>query len=426
MPYSSTAELPSNTNNLPIAAKEVYMTAFNASMKDGKSEEECAKIAWSAVGNAGFKKVNDKWVKLEETASTYFYTVKLGETNELEIMRVGSWKHPLYGDLVITNTTLDEIIKHFEDNVRGIDVAIDLEHRGTAYKGAAVGWIKKLKKMGTKLLATVDWTQLGKEKIASGEYKYFSPEYQEKYVDNETGKVYNNVLLGGGLTNKPFIKKMAPVLLSEEVSNEFSKPATLNNEEEVSQMDKKLLDVLKLSENATQEEIAIAVQKLVDDTVKLSEQVTTLTSDKTALETKITDLTKDVETKKSENISLAERVVSIETKLRDAEWDKIVSTKLSEGKLTPAMAEKFKVAYLRDAAGTIALMECLPVIVKLGEQGTSQGTAELEKGQSIKLFEAEVEKTMNEQKMEYVDAMCYVEKTQPALTAAAYAERRGV
>lgn len=65
MPYGSINELPSSIKDtLPTHAQQIYVAAFNASIKEGKSETVAFKIAWSAVKNK-YRKVGDKWVKKE-------------------------------------------------------------------------------------------------------------------------------------------------------------------------------------------------------------------------------------------------------------------------------------------------------------------------------------------------------------------------
>jgi hypothetical protein len=46
-------------------------------------------------------------------------------------------------------------------------------------------------------------------------YRYVSAEFSPKYEDPETGQSTPNVLVAVTLTNRPFIKRMAPILLAE-------------------------------------------------------------------------------------------------------------------------------------------------------------------------------------------------------------------
>jgi cation transport regulator ChaB/phage I-like protein len=445
MPYNSIKDLPENTKNLPLKAKQIFMAAFNQAMKDSKSDEEASKIAWSAVGNAGFKKKDGQWIKAAEKYKSIHYVTKLseiklsGNTSKIEIMRVGSWNHKMYGPFSITEENLEGFVKTFNDKVRGIDIAFDLEHGETVHAGAAVGWVKSLEKKDGSLLAEVAWTELGLKQIKAGTYKYFSPEFMFDYTDDETGKTFQDVLLGGSLTNRPFIKNMDPVLLSEEVYKETLSnmgtyiddlPTGGNNKEEDLKMkfSEKIMKALKLSENATEEQIAKAVndyitnnlklaedkENLTKENKKLAEEKATLKTEKEALDKQIkalADTKTDVEKK---NIALAERVVAIEGKMLEAEYKVLSDNYIKEGKMTPAMAEKFKEAYMKDKDATVALMETLQPVVKLGENGSSQGTSEYVKTGS-KRFLAEVRKIAAERKVTYREALSLAESEKPEL-----------
>ena len=94
--------------------------------------------------------------------------------------------------------------------------------------------------------------------------------------------------------------------------------------------------------------------------------------------------------------------------------------------MTPAMAEKFKTAYLKDKEGTIALMETLQPVVSLGEKGSSKGDNEVGSSAAEK-FNATIIKCMEENKInDYSQAMQKVTKENPELFNAYRNERRGL
>jgi len=50
MPYSSIKELPLNIkNSLPVGAQKIYLSTFNAVLREGGSEEEAMKAGWNNV-----------------------------------------------------------------------------------------------------------------------------------------------------------------------------------------------------------------------------------------------------------------------------------------------------------------------------------------------------------------------------------------
>jgi hypothetical protein len=74
-----------------------------------------------------------------------------------------------------------------------------------------------LQREGDILLAYVELTPLGIEKIESKQFKFISAEFTLEYPHWETGEIINNVLTGVALTNIPAVKKLKPVQLSEQV-----------------------------------------------------------------------------------------------------------------------------------------------------------------------------------------------------------------
>lgn len=385
--------------------------------------------------------------KIDSTSKNFYYTVELSETksNQIEIMRNGKWKHPLYGNFEITDNILNDIKINFDNRVRGIDINFDLEHGETSHKGEAVCWVKKLIKTGSRLLAEVDWTEFGKSKIKDKSFKYFSPEFRFIYEDSETLKKFNNVLIGGSLTNKPFIKKMSPIMLSENIQKDFNGSyylpcESIKAKKEENIMNQEILKSLKLSEGATEEQIKVAIDTLVSSTTKLAEKdieistlktekietnntIETLKAEKTAIELKLTETIGNKSTADQENITLKESVKAIELQLKEADWNNLSSMALTEGKLLPTMMETFKSQYMSNPSATKKIIECLQPVVKLGEEGSSKNNKEVN---NVALFKAEVAKVEKEMNYSLAEANRYVEKNNPSLFQLADNERRGI
>jgi phage I-like protein len=370
-------------------------------------------------------------------STLHYITLAEMSTNPVEIMRVGQWKHPQYGDFAITENDIDMFIKHFDENVRGIEIAIDLEHGETVHAGAAAGWVKHLTRDGNRLLAEIGWTDLGKQQVETKQYRYFSPEFTFNYKDSESNKSYNNVLMGGSLTNRPFIKNMAPVLLSEDVYKETQSNTavpstnTENKEEHTMKFNENVIRALKLAEDAKPEVIAEAMTAFVEASVKLSEdkvalegEIKKLNEAKTGLENTIHTLKASTTEANQDKIKLSERLALIETKLNETEWDAISTKYLSEGKMTPAMTEKFKASYFANKETTLALMETLQPVVAMGEHGSSKGESEASKTGTMKFNEA-VSNIVSTDKVSYGDALVLAETRFPDL-ARAYRSERGI
>jgi hypothetical protein len=140
------------------------------------------------------------------------------DKSEIQILKPGKWDHPSYGEVEITNNVQKEFADNFKRDLRAhsstVGLPIDEEHRSSE---GAVGWIKKLINRDQEgLFAIVEWNTKGRQLIKDAIYRFFSPEFYFQYEDPETRRVYNNVLAGGALTNRPYFKGLSPVVLSEQ------------------------------------------------------------------------------------------------------------------------------------------------------------------------------------------------------------------
>lgn len=143
--------------------------------------------------------------------------------DEIQLFRTGVYYHPEYGKMEITSDILKKMVINFSEKVRGIDIALDYKHESQA---EAAAWFTEVytKENDTQLWGRIRWTEKGKNKILNEEFKYISPDFTFEYTDNQTQKKFGPVLLGAGLTNRPFIKNMQPITLSEEnTMNELEK-----------------------------------------------------------------------------------------------------------------------------------------------------------------------------------------------------------
>ncbi len=158
---------------------------------------------------------------------TRFYTAQPVAASEdgslpttIEVLKVGMWDTPYHGMFMVTPDDLQQYVANFNADIRPSSstqgLPIDLEHESD---GGAFGWMTNLRVSpdGMTLLADVSWTTEGARLITDGTYKFFSPEFcPDFYEDPETfGAYYENVLIGGGLTNRPLFKDLKPVMASD-------------------------------------------------------------------------------------------------------------------------------------------------------------------------------------------------------------------
>lgn len=149
----------------------------------------------------------------------------------IEVLRVGMWRTPYHGDIMIMPEDLDAYVNNFNDGVARADdgkMGLPINFAHESWEKAA-GWMTELYVQGQSLMAKVEWTEAGKQGLTNGEWKCFSPEFcpagrggwvdpldEEKYIDN--------VLEGGALTNIPLFRNMKPIMASASFGEDNSKP----------------------------------------------------------------------------------------------------------------------------------------------------------------------------------------------------------
>lgn len=174
---------------------------------------------------------NFQIIKLSEQENLehffHFDVVELSnKKSTIEVLRVGVVHDR---GLKITPEMLEDYVRNFKEGVYGTEIQVNLGHNR---EGEAAGWVKSLFIQGDTLLAEVEWTPLGEEKINSKQYKFTSSELAPSFPDAKTGEKAKNVFIGVALTNVPAVKGMAPVSLSEKVisfnSNSMKKFADIH------------------------------------------------------------------------------------------------------------------------------------------------------------------------------------------------------
>ena len=135
-----------------------------------------------------------------------------GDMVDIQIMREGTWNHPNYWEIEIDSDTIRSVKKNFDENKRGIELAVDENHEDDH---KALWRFRELYIVWDGLFAKIELTVMWAELLSAWAYKYFSPEIIFKKVDEETGEVIENLLVGGAFTNRPFFKLMDPIMANE-------------------------------------------------------------------------------------------------------------------------------------------------------------------------------------------------------------------
>lgn len=362
----------------------------------------------------------------------------------VHLLPLGNYVHPRFGDLDFSPDRIQRFHENAEKRVRGIDLDIDYEHKEGVDGGRAAGWIVKTEprledsdpeKRG--LWALVNFTRKALEEIKEGVWRYMSADFDWEWADPQ-GNKFSDVLFGGALTNRPFMKNLMPINLSEHIDAVEDELRRIEKPGEEDSVDpKELRKALGLSEDASDDDVLAKAKTLSEgSTDKSAETVTkvreALSLDEKADETKILEEVKNL--KESEKTlseeektakkfaedypDVAKQMQEQAKQLKEAE----VSAKLSEwtsgtlkdeeGKevkrvLPPKLREdikKLRVALSdSDAPAFDKMMSDLLVtgLVDLSEIGaTGPGSGGESGGDASEKFLAEVHKERDEAKAE--------------------------
>jgi hypothetical protein len=125
---------------------------------------------------------------------------------------LGTWHHPAHGEIKITPERVKRFAEGVANRVRGQDLNIDYDHQ----TGEAAGWVRAAEDRGNDgLWLNVDFTPTARQQLSEKKYRYFSPEYQDEWESPVSKQKFTDVLFGGALTNRPFLKGIVPINLSE-------------------------------------------------------------------------------------------------------------------------------------------------------------------------------------------------------------------
>jgi phage I-like protein len=282
-------------------------------------------------------------LKLSEKINVEGYEI-VGK--EIQILREGKYIHPVYGDILIPLSALEMLKKNFDDNVRGCDISIDYTHDNDTGESPAAFWIKSLEikdnfdGKGKGLFARGEFTPMGEKKVSEKEYKYSSADFRIDYVD-QSGKHHPYVLCGGTLTNRPFIKNMNPIKLSE-----FKK--------ETRQM--------------TKEELIAALKAQGVDITSIMDQGTALSARVKELEAKISELNALPAQKEAEIKALKDSIAEANAKIVENEKNNVFNALVAEGKCVPAQKDAIFAAF-KTAEEISAFYKNAPVVVAIAPAG---------------------------------------------------------
>ena len=185
----------------------------------------------------------------------------------IPLVKVVKGEHPTFGEINITKDHLKSFVTNFNNKVVGVDLAINEDHK----KNEAFAWIKEvfLSEDGNTLLGKLKWNKRGTKALNESEYRYFSPEFRLNFTHPHTGEEHGATLVGGALTNYPFLKMEAITTLNEKTQTKEKAVSEKTIELKVHE-DK----IMELSNK--NQEISLKLQESEGKVVELSNKISAM------------------------------------------------------------------------------------------------------------------------------------------------------
>ena len=231
------------------------------------------------------------------------------------------------------------------------EIPIDWEH-ATEIKAPqgepapAAGWITRLEVRGGALWGRVEWTDRGREAVASREYRYLSPVFLHSKEragtknKNSPGRILR--ILSAGLTNSP---NLALHALNHEGQGD-------KNTMDI----KKILGALGLAGDATVEQAVTAIDTLKQDRDSAEERAGN-SAESPSLEKFVprADYDAAVELAKEKAANAEAKLAEHEARSLEKEIDAEIAKALKAGKITPATADYHRAQCRVDGEGKSGL-----------------------------------------------------------------------
>lgn len=124
--------------------------------------------------------------------------------------------HPDYGVIDLTPERIQRFVQNFKAGVYQTELPIDAEH-DLPGSGAMCFVTDMRVNADGSADAKVRWTDRGRIAIQGDRFSRVSPQWWDTWPDKVTGQTYQDVAIGGALTNRPFFKEgtLRPLAASE-------------------------------------------------------------------------------------------------------------------------------------------------------------------------------------------------------------------
>jgi len=184
------------------------------------NRDDAVKQLRAVYANKG-KSFSEKCIHSQVTSFSSLLEEAKDDKIWIHAIPFGFWPHPVYGDTHVNRERAANYVKNFKENVRRQDLPIGYEHGLDKAKGdKAAGWIRDMEMREDGTWVQVEFTPTATKELSEKEWKYFSLEFNDLWLDPELDVTYEDVVEGGTLTNKPYAKDMVPINFSEAVLQE--------------------------------------------------------------------------------------------------------------------------------------------------------------------------------------------------------------
>lgn len=334
----------------------------------------------------------------------------------MQILRTGTFTDPRYGKFKISRKQFEEMVKNFDQGIRGVVPSLDYSHNT---EGKAAGWIKKLyiKDDGkeAQLWGDFELTPGGQRSLADKDFGYLSADFDDKYKDNEEGKTHGCVLLGAALTNRPVIKNMNPAIQLKEGDKEMSEELSEEVKKKLADHEKMCADMKKFADDMGEADPMEAMKKAVaaKGPAKKDEPAADAAAKKEEEQKQMSEIKTLAEKFDAQAKELAELRGQLADKGKEGEFNKM----LSEGKVVEAQRDAFM-------KGNVTELLQKAQLVKTEEQGHGQDAKTIKFGEAATAIEEKAKKLSEEKKISFREAVVQVKKENKEL-ASQYAKEMG-
>jgi len=317
--------------------------------------------------------------------------------SEIQLFKKGDFKHWSGAEFTVDDEFIDTVMENFESLIaRSKDkkvVPIDYNHASlseSAEDARAAGWIVELKKKDDGLYAVVEWTSKAAEYIKSGEYRYISPEFAMDVTDEYGEDIEGAMLLAAAMTNRPFLKGMAPLELSHK-----RKPQGGTVE-----LKEKIGKTLGLSGEFGDKEIVSALDSVLANADECRKALSLKAGD--SVVEGIKAVIKQRDELIVENVKLSDSVKNSEGEVKKLKASEKVEGLILKGRLVPSQKDAFIRLCLSDEKAFEEIVGTLPEGDHLKTKGSGgEGNGGSEGDEDLNSFTLSIQK---EKGLSYVEA----------------------